>query len=89
MFPSSTRREIRHFHVVVVQRRQRNVQKKRDARAKLLFSLSKPIACSPFSLPSPSSLLKLPISSVKVEVKEQKNAEEAVGETDHTRHTQK
>ena len=27
VFPSSTRREIRHFHVVVVQRRQRNVQK--------------------------------------------------------------
>ena len=27
----------RHFHVVVGQRRQRNVQKKRDTRAKLLF----------------------------------------------------
>ena len=27
VFPSSTRREIRYFHVVVVQRRQRNVQK--------------------------------------------------------------
>ena len=27
MFPSSTKREIRHFHVVVVQRRQRSVQK--------------------------------------------------------------
>ena len=27
MFPSSTKREIRHFHVVVVLRRQRNVQK--------------------------------------------------------------
>ena len=27
MFPSSTKREIRHFHVVVVQRRQRNLQK--------------------------------------------------------------
>ena len=33
---SLTKREIRHFHVVVVQRRLRNVQKKRDARAKLL-----------------------------------------------------
>ena len=42
--PSSTKREIRTFQVVVVQRRQRNVQKKRDARAKLLFCLSKPIA---------------------------------------------
>ena len=27
MFPSSTKREIRHFHVVVVRRRQRNLQK--------------------------------------------------------------
>ena len=27
MFPSSTKREIRHFHVVLVQRRQRNLQK--------------------------------------------------------------
>ena len=31
----------RHFHVVVVQWRQRNEQKKRDARAKLLFCLVK------------------------------------------------
>ena len=30
-------REIRKFHVVVVQRRLRKVQKKRDARAKLFF----------------------------------------------------
>ena len=37
--------------------------KKRHARAKLLFCLSKPIAFLPFSLPSPSpsSLCKLPI----------------------------
>ena len=42
-FPSLTKREIRQFHVVVVPRRQRNVQK-RDVRAKLLFCLSKPIA---------------------------------------------
>ena len=28
LFTSSTKREIRHFHVVVVQRRQRNVQKR-------------------------------------------------------------
>ena len=34
--------------------------KKRDARAKLLFCQSKLIAFSPFSLTSPSSLLKLP-----------------------------
>ena len=37
LFTSPIKREIRHFHVVVVQWRQRNVQKKRDARAKLLF----------------------------------------------------
>ena len=37
VFPSSTKGEIRHFHVVVLQRRLRNVQKKRDERAKLLF----------------------------------------------------
>ena len=34
--------------------------KKRDARAELLFCQSKPIAFLPFSLTSPSSLLKLP-----------------------------
>ena len=34
--------------------------KKRDARAKLLFCESKPIDFLPFSLTSPSSLLKLP-----------------------------
>ena len=37
--------------------------KKRDARAKLLFCQSKPIALLPFSLRSPSSLLKLPINA--------------------------
>ena len=45
-FPSSINGEFRHFHVVVVQRRQRNVQKKRDARTKLLFRHSKPVAVS-------------------------------------------
>ena len=30
-------REIRKFHVAVAQRRLRNVEKERDARAKLLF----------------------------------------------------
>ena len=34
--------------------------KTRDGRAKLLFCQSKPIAFSPFSLMSPSSLLKVP-----------------------------
>ena len=57
-FPSSTKREIWHFHVVVVQRRQ-EVYKK-SMMHKVLFDQSKPIAFLPFSLPSPSSLLKLP-----------------------------
>ena len=42
VFPSSTKHEIRHFHVAVAQRRQRNVQKMRDARAKLFLCQSKP-----------------------------------------------
>ena len=33
---------------------------KRDARAKLLFCQSKPIALFPFSMASPSAFLKLP-----------------------------
>ena len=56
-FPSSTKREIWHFHVVVVQRRQ-EVYKK-SMMHKVLFDQSKTIAFLPFSLPS--SLLKLPI----------------------------
>ena len=57
---SSLTRQIRHFHVVVVQWRQRNVQKKRDARAELLFCSSKPIAFLTFSFLSPLSFVKLP-----------------------------
>ena len=38
-FTFSSKLKIRSFHVVVVQRRQRNVQKKRDARRELLFCL--------------------------------------------------
>ena len=61
VFTSSTKREIRQSHVVVVQRRQRKVHKvKRDARAELLFCQSKPIVLLPFLLPSSSSFLKLP-----------------------------
>ena len=37
VFSSSTKREFRNFHVVVVQQRQKNVPKKRDARAKLFL----------------------------------------------------
>ena len=47
VFASSTKREIRQFHVVVVQRRQRKVQKG-YARAKLLFCNTKPIAVAVF-----------------------------------------
>ena len=52
--------------------------KKHDARAKLLFCYSKPISFLPFSLPSPSSLLKLliccdPISSITLANKNQIN----------------
>ena len=35
-------REIRHFHVLVVQKRQRNVEKRFYARAKLLYCLLEP-----------------------------------------------
>ena len=56
-FPSSTKHEIWHFHVVVVQRRQEMYKK--SMMLKVLFDQSKPIAFLPFSLPS--SLLKLPI----------------------------
>ena len=41
LFTSFKKREIRHFHVVVMQWRQRNVQKQSDARAELLFCLVK------------------------------------------------
>ena len=56
---SSTKREVRHFHVVVVQRRQRNVQKS-VSTCKVVVCQSKPIALLPFSLTSPSSSLELP-----------------------------
>ena len=41
VLPSSLKRTIRKFHFVVVQLRQRNVQKSIDARAKVLFCQSK------------------------------------------------
>ena len=60
VFPFQTKREISHFHVVVVQRRLRNVQQKRNARSMLLFCQSTIIFLWLFSLPAPSSILKLP-----------------------------
>ena len=50
--PSSTKREIRNFHVVVVQKRAKKCTKKRDARAKLLFAYKTYFLT--FSLPSAS-----------------------------------
>ena len=58
VFPSSTKREIRHFHVVFVQRRLRNVQK--SVQSCCFANLNLLCFFFPFSLPSPSSLLKLP-----------------------------
>ena len=62
VFTSLKKREIRQFHVVVVQWRQtvKKGTKKRVARAKLLFCQSKPVAFVTFLLTSPWSLLKLP-----------------------------
>ena len=59
----STVPENRHSVHVVVHHAvtAKKCTKKRDARAELLFCQSKPIAVLPFSLTSPSSLLKLPI----------------------------
>ena len=59
LITSSIKREIRHFHVVVVQRRQRNVQKAWRA-CKVDGLLYNPVTFFTFSLPSLSSFLKLP-----------------------------
>ena len=56
---TSCQREIRHFHVIVMQKRQRNLQKKKVMHIEKLL-LIESIAFLPFSLPSSSSLLKLP-----------------------------
>ena len=56
--PSSTKREIRQFHVVVVQRRQRNVQKSMMHVQSCCFAYLNLLLFLPFSLPS---LRKLPI----------------------------
>ena len=55
-FTSSTKREIRHFHVVVLQRQQRNAKKRVMHVQSCYF-----VAFLPFSLPSPSSLVKPPV----------------------------
>ena len=53
VFPSSINKEFRNFHVVVVQRRQRNLQKSVMHVQSCCFAILNP-------LPSPSSLVKLP-----------------------------
>ena len=72
MFTFSTKREIRHIHVAVEQRRQKNIQKSVrrvpgacQARAELSFCQSKSIPFLPFSLTSPLSLLKLPTDQLQ------------------------
>ena len=59
VFPSSTKREIRKVHVIVVQQiMAKKCRKMHDPHAKLLFFQSMHIAF----LPSPLSLLKLPVN---------------------------
>ena len=64
VFPSSTKREISHFHVVLVQRRLRNEQKSVIHFQSCCFACLNLFLFFPLSLPSPSlspsSLLKLP-----------------------------
>ena len=58
------KREIRHFHVVVVQKREKKCTNKCDAREKLLFCLYYLLFFFffwTFSLPSASLDLKVPI----------------------------
>ena len=59
MLTSTTRGEIRQFHVLVVHD-EKEMYQKRAARAESLFCQSKPIGFLMFSLPALSSLLKLP-----------------------------
>ena len=60
VFPSSTKREIKHYHVVVVQRRQKNVQKSVMQVQSCCFANLNLLLFFPFSLPSASPLLKHP-----------------------------
>ena len=67
LFTSFIKRKIRRFHFAVVQQRQGNVQKTRDARAELIsFANLNLLRFLLFSLPSPLSLLKLPNITGKV-----------------------
>ena len=57
---SFIKREIRHFQVAVVHKRERNVQKRCDGTCKVVVLLFKPIVLLTFSLPSASLDLKVP-----------------------------
>ena len=59
LFTSSIKLEIRHFHVVVMQWWQQNVQKS-VITCKVVVLFNKPIAFLAFSLPSPWSLPNRP-----------------------------
>ena len=60
VFMSSTKHEIRHFHIAVVQWQPRNVQKVWCMCKVVVLSIYLPIAFFPSSLLLPSLLLKLP-----------------------------
>ena len=68
LFTSSIKHEIRHFHFVVVQKRQ--MYKKVSERVQVVVLLIKTIAFMTFSLPSPSSDLKFPIFFLSFRLKE-------------------
>ena len=61
LFTSSVKREIRHVHVVVVQKQAEKCRKKAWCTYKVVVLLIKPIVFSTFSLPSALLDLKVPI----------------------------
>ena len=64
LFTSSIKCEIRHFHVVVVQKRAKKCTKKSWYTCKVVVLLIKPVIFLPFSLTSASLDLKVPNVSV-------------------------
>ena len=79
MFKSSTKREIRQFHVVVEQRRQGNVQKSVMHVQSFCFVNLNSSVFLPLSWPLPSSLLKLPSIKSQMTSKFGKTEEVAQG----------
>ena len=61
LFTSSVKREIRHVHVVVVEKRAEKCTKKASGTSKVVVLLIKPIVLVNFSLLSASLDLKVPI----------------------------